>query len=129
LWQTLSDDFKFDLFGDEKPFGHGGETLISVMMYLFPEEMRMDLLKDLDTRKDWNGFRIKGLSKAGAEMGEYSFYFDMEDISSEGFRGNPEFKRFALRGLSKNTTDWSLICVAHNLMTSTSKKQLKIAKK
>jgi transposase len=44
---------------------------------------------------------------------------------------NQGFKRFALRGLSKNTTDWGLICVAHNLMKwqSTSKKQLKIAKK
>src|SRR3954467_1410307 len=42
---------------------------------------------------------------------------------------NQEFKRFALRGLSKNTTDWGLICVAHNLMKwqATSKKQLKKA--
>ncbi len=28
---------------------------------------------------------------------------------------NQTFNRFSLRGLSKNTTDWGLICVAHNL--------------
>jgi hypothetical protein len=28
---------------------------------------------------------------------------------------NRGFDRFSLRGLSKNTSDWGLICVAHNL--------------
>lgn len=42
-------------------------------------------------------------------------------------KNNREFKRFALRGLSKNTTDWGLICVAHNLKKwkSTTEKQKK----
>ncbi|QKE76202.1 hypothetical protein HPK19_25625 (plasmid) [Arthrobacter citreus] len=28
---------------------------------------------------------------------------------------NRGFKRFAIRALSKNTTDWGLFCVFHNL--------------
>ncbi|WP_370465069.1 transposase [Neobacillus kokaensis] len=42
---------------------------------------------------------------------------------------NRGFNRFSLRGLSKNITEWGLICVAHNLMKweSITKNQLKVA--
>jgi IS5 family transposase len=39
---------------------------------------------------------------------------------------NRHFQRFSLRGLSKNTVEWSLICAARNLKkwaTRTKKKQ------
>jgi transposase len=40
---------------------------------------------------------------------------------------NQGFKRFSLRGLSKNTVEWGLICVAHNLKKWATK--IKIKKK
>ena len=40
---------------------------------------------------------------------------DVEPVFGH-IKHNREFKKFSLRGLSKNTTDWGLICVAHNLL-------------
>ncbi|WP_034262717.1 transposase, partial [Bacillus sp. J33] len=39
---------------------------------------------------------------------------DVEPVFGQ-IKHNRKFNRFSLRGLSKNTTDWGLICVAHNL--------------
>lgn len=52
---------------------------------------------------------------------------DVEPVFGQ-IKYNQEFTRFTLRGLSKNTTDWGLICVAHNLKKwrSTSIKQMKL---
>jgi len=54
---------------------------------------------------------------------------DVEPVFGQ-IKHNQEYKRFALRGLFKNTTDWGLICVAHNLKKweSASKKLMKITK-
>jgi hypothetical protein len=43
---------------------------------------------------------------------------------------NGHFHRFSLRGLSKNTVEWGLICVAHNLKKweTTTQKQQKLVK-
>uniref|UniRef100_UPI000D3E295E IS1182 family transposase n=1 Tax=Peribacillus acanthi TaxID=2171554 RepID=UPI000D3E295E len=38
---------------------------------------------------------------------------DVEPVFGQ-IKHNQTFNRFSLRGLSKNTTDWGLICVAHN---------------
>ena len=89
LWQSLSDDFKKELYGEENPFGHGGEPLTSVMMYLYPEEMRLDLLNELEARKEWRGFKINALAKSSIEQGAFSLFFNMEDISTQGVMGNP----------------------------------------
>jgi creatinine amidohydrolase len=86
------------LYGDEvDPSGHGGEPLSSVMLYLYPEDMRMDLLSKTERNKQWEGFPIKGLAKVGLHDGEASVYLNMEDISSEGIMGNP-FAASADRG-------------------------------
>ncbi|WP_449757740.1 transposase [Effusibacillus dendaii] len=39
---------------------------------------------------------------------------DVEPVFGQ-IKYNRGFDRFSLRGLSKNTTDWGLICIAHNL--------------
>ncbi|PAE23645.1 MULTISPECIES: IS1182 family transposase [Bacillaceae] len=39
---------------------------------------------------------------------------DVEPVFGQ-IKHNRKFSRFSLRGLSKNSTDWGLICVAHNL--------------
>jgi creatinine amidohydrolase len=98
LWRLQTQEFKKELYGDEfDPSGHGGEPLTSVMMYLYPEDMRMDLLSKTERNKQWEGFPIKGLAKAGLNDGEASIYLNMEEISPEGIMGNP-FAASAERG-------------------------------
>jgi transposase len=49
---------------------------------------------------------------------------DVEPVFGQ-IKHNNQFQRFSLRGLSKNTVEWGLICVAHNLKkwaTHTNKK-------
>lgn len=49
---------------------------------------------------------------------------DVEPVFGQ-IKHNNHFQRFSLRGLSKNTVEWGLICVAHNLKkwaTQTNKK-------
>ena len=41
LWQGLTDKAKKDIYGDEDSSGHGGDPLTSVLLYLYPEYMRM----------------------------------------------------------------------------------------
>src|SRR5699024_2485491 len=46
LWQSLTPSEKKSIYNEPDPSGHGGEPLSSIMCYLFPEMMRMDLLPD-----------------------------------------------------------------------------------
>lgn len=69
------------------------------------------------------------LSSAEGDQKYRQRKIDVEPVFGQ-VKHNMEFKRFSLRGLSKNTTDWGLICVAHNLKKwqTTSIKQVKISK-
>jgi creatinine amidohydrolase len=90
LWQTLPVSFKKELYGEDfDPSGHGGEPLTSVMMYLYPDDMRMDLLKQTASNEYWEGFPIKGLAKVGLEDTQVSVFLNMEDVSPEGVMGSP----------------------------------------
>jgi len=88
LWQSLSKSFKQELYGDDfDPSGHGGEPLTSVMKYLYPEDMRMDLL--YDNPKDTEKLSILGMSKVGIEDAKVSVYYNFDDITENGVTGNP----------------------------------------
>lgn len=39
---------------------------------------------------------------------------DVEPVFGQ-IKHNRQLHRFSLRGLSKNTVDWGLVCAAHNL--------------
>lgn len=91
LWQMLSLEQKNDIYQEEKdPSGHGGEPLTSVMSYLFPDDMRMDLLP-----KKWKlsgaigAFEIDNLLKMKLGDSKANLYLNMEDISVDGILGNP----------------------------------------
>ena len=56
----LTPSVKQELFGDEKT-GHGGEPIGSIMTYLHPEWMRMDLAGEFGTN-EFLGKRPDGLS-------------------------------------------------------------------
>ncbi len=91
LWQMLSPDQKKEIYQEEAdPSGHGGEPLTSVMTYLFPDDMRMDLLPEHWEEKDRLGeFEIDSLLKIKVGNSKANLYLNMEDISKEGILGNP----------------------------------------
>ena len=90
LWQCMTNDFKKDLYGEDfNPSGHGGEPVTSVMMYLYPEDIRMDLDNPTKQNKEWEGISIGGLAKANVFDSQANLYFDMEEISPIGVMGNP----------------------------------------
>lgn len=91
LWQMLSPEQKNEIYQEEKdPSGHGGEPLSSVMSYLFPQYMRMDLLpKTWKTNGTFGEFAIDNLLKIKLNASKANLYLNMEDISVEGILGNP----------------------------------------
>lgn len=89
LWQSISPLLKKELYGNENPSGHGGEPLTSVMHYLLPEYMRMDLAGDTDQVKHWEDFELTGISKSRLKDAEVNMYFDMQEVTKQGVMGNP----------------------------------------
>lgn len=89
LWQSLSPQFKKEVYGDKNPAGHGGEPLTSVMHYLQPEHMRMDLLGESDRVKEWEDFELTNISKTKIKDVEVNLYFDMEEVTKQGSMGDP----------------------------------------
>ncbi|MFD1361952.1 creatininase family protein [Lentibacillus salinarum] len=89
LWQWLSKNNKETIYQEEDPSGHGGEPLSSIMSYLYPEEMRMDLLEECEMKDHWESFSIESFNKVSTETTTANLFFDMEEISHEGIVGNP----------------------------------------
>ncbi|WP_264805328.1 creatininase family protein [Cytobacillus sp. NCCP-133] len=91
LWQMLTQEQKNGIYQEEKdPSGHGGEPLSSVMSYLFPQYMRMDLLPETwKSNENFGEFTIDNLLKIKLNASKANLYLNMEDISAEGIMGNP----------------------------------------
>lgn len=91
LWQMLTPKQKEDIYKEDKdPSGHGGEPLSSVMSYLFPNDMRMDLLpKNWEVNTSWANFEIDNLTKIKVNESKGNLFLNMDEISKEGILGNP----------------------------------------
>lgn len=91
LWQMMSPSQKEEVYGNGKdPSGHGGEPLTSVMSFLYPDDMRMDLLpKELKNEEKWKGFEIDTLMKLKLGDSKVNAYLDMEHLSPMGILGDP----------------------------------------
>ena len=93
LWHCISKEFQKELFGDANPMGHGGEPDTSVMRYLFPEDMRMDLLDgplgEDDSVRKWQDFDIAHIAVSPLEDVDVSVYFNFEQLSKRGIMGDP----------------------------------------
>ncbi len=90
LWQALTPEFKKDVYQETPdPSGHGAEPLTSVMSYLHPEMMRMDLLGELGSLKQWGEFPVAGLKKSEINGAPMNLYLDMNEISAQGVMGSP----------------------------------------
>ncbi|MCT4564491.1 MAG: creatininase family protein [Maledivibacter sp.] len=90
LWRSLSQSFKDELYGKGvNPMGHGGEPITSVMKYLCPEHIKMNLLEEKDQKSSWQAMQVGGLSQVKIDDITTSIYFDMEDLSEQGVLGDP----------------------------------------
>lgn len=97
LWQGLTDAAKKEIYGEKDSSGHGGDPLTSVMMYLFPEDMRMDLLGPVENIKEYKGVPVTGLKKGMVAGVPFNVYMDMSDMTKQGVMGDP-FASSAERG-------------------------------
>lgn len=90
LWQLLSKEKKAKIYNEGKdPSGHGGEPLTSVMSYLYPEEMRLDLLDDWSNNQKWGEFQVNSFKQVKLGDSSANIYFNMNEISKEGILGDP----------------------------------------
>ncbi|MFC7319315.1 creatininase family protein [Halobacillus campisalis] len=89
LWQAVQPGKKKELYGERDPSGHGGEPLTSIMHYLYPDDMRMDLLGDWEEKEQWNDFTIKNMKEVQVGESSANLYFNIEEVSPEGILGNP----------------------------------------
>ncbi|PKR78207.1 hypothetical protein CEY16_00145 [Halalkalibacillus sediminis] len=89
LWQGLDPVKKKEIYGDVDPSGHGGEPLTSIMSYLYPDDMRMDLLNDWKEAEKWQDFEVKNFKEVKVGNASANIYFNMEEVSPEGIMGDP----------------------------------------
>ncbi len=97
LWQGLTDQAKKEIYGEHDSSGHGGDPLTSVMMYLFPDSMRMDLLGPVENIKEYKGVPVTALKKGMVAGVPFNVYMDMSDMTKQGVMGDP-FASSAERG-------------------------------
>ena len=90
IWQMIPADVKQKAYGDKVGMvGHGGGPVDTVMKYLLPDQIRMELIENEELCKQWKEFPIKGLGKTEI-LGMGSFLpFNMIDISKQGSLGDP----------------------------------------
>lgn len=87
-WGTIISTGR-DLYNDfDAVFGHGGEPETSVMSYLQPEHLRMDLAKDDQYSTVW-GQPASGSSGIVFKGAPIDVYLQAEEISETGTRGKP----------------------------------------
>jgi transposase len=86
-----------------------GKEMKTIQVSIENQIQRKDIRKRLSTEEGDQKYRKRKI--------------DVEPVFGQ-IKHNQGYKRFTMKGLSKNTTDWGLICVAHNLKKweSTSKK-------
>src|SRR5699024_10678283 len=86
----LNQDQKNEIYQEEDPSGHGGEPLTSVMSYLHPEKMRMDLLPEKwEVKEKYHSLSLAGLNEVELDGSKANVFLNMEDISEKGILGKP----------------------------------------
>lgn len=91
IWQTMTPEMKKELYGEKvgQAMGHGGEPVTSVMHYLNPENMRMDLAGTDDRERSWQEFEMSTVGKTRILGTEAMIYFDMSDMTERGCLADP----------------------------------------
>jgi len=89
LWRMLTPIFYEETYGMKNPpIGHGGEPIGSVNAYLFPEDMRMDLVEKGHPNQ-YGDLELIGLRAVKFEDTYVHMFFDMEEGTPNGVWGDP----------------------------------------
>jgi creatinine amidohydrolase len=91
LWRLMTPEKWTEFHGEEgtKAFGHGGDPLTSVYLYLFPDLVRMDLV-EMGGKKNVLGLETSGLNAVKFNGVDINLALDIDDISDTGIAGgNP----------------------------------------
>lgn len=90
IWPSrLIQQFATDLYEDYAGArGHGAEPTTSIMMALFPDDVRMEFAKP-DKIAEFQGVQILTSFSAKYNGAPVSFYTDMDQVSSTGITGDP----------------------------------------
>lgn len=91
LWPTaIARHFAKDLFENPKDvLVHGAEPGTSLMQYLQPENIRMDLAERTDLPGQLNGIKLESATKFHYEGLTIDFYLNMDEVSKGGGFGDP----------------------------------------
>lgn len=90
IWKMISAETKEKLYGKGLHFwGHGGDPVTSVMMYLQSQNMRMDLYQGVEISQTWEGFNIDRSLNAVIGNCSGTMYFDMDLITKDGLQADP----------------------------------------
>lgn len=77
-----------DLFPDASVFGHGAEPVASVMSYLTPGDMRMDLARP-DRWQPYEGLNMESATSARLGKWTVGMFVGLREISETGTTGDP----------------------------------------
>lgn len=93
IWQVLTPEMKKELFGENvtKCMGHGAEPVTSVMKYLVPDDIRMELVEEGDRVHQWQDFELTTIGKTKVAGVEASIYFNMIDATKQGCLADPHY--------------------------------------
>ena len=90
IWQVMTPAMKQEFYGEnQKAVGHGGEPVTSVMHYLRPDDMRMDLIGENDRQTKWQEFTMDNIGKTKICGIEACVYFNIKDLTEQGTLGDP----------------------------------------
>ena len=91
VWPTtLARNFAQDIF--EKPaevLVHGNEPSTSLLSYLYPEMMRMDLAQDAEPPAEFNGFPLASPTTLAHEGQRVPIFLRVADAAPQGGWGHP----------------------------------------
>ena len=85
----ITPQLRAEVYGSEHPnTGHGSEPMQSLGMYLFPEDVRSDLIEPGNAPK-WRGERVQGTSTVFVDGQPVHMYLNYEEITPNGVLGDP----------------------------------------
>jgi len=86
----LAQDLSKDLFETQAGvFAHGGEPTISVLLYLCPEDMRMENLQPIPFTSPWRGLDVPAPYTVRMNDANVTVYMNMAEIAPTGGSGDP----------------------------------------
>ena len=85
----FNDEMRRKIYGVDKPkTGHGSDPMQSLGMYLYPDDIRLDLL-EAGNEPVWRGQRFKGTDTTFTDGYMWHLYLDYDELAKNGVIGDP----------------------------------------